>query len=238
MMGRLGMAGLSKRKPGRRGLTAAARGMMIALALGAGGCAASVSPVGGGPADVGTAPSDGASRVEDGRKKLSNTEHIRLAVAKLLEHEADGVQIEIDDEVKVEGLTLFRYELDGGGERGAFGSGVDGAGGTTIGFDESAPRLAKALGATRDPVTLARAFGVLDTDIETATALLEARQVTDMPDDWRPHVKMPSVEASGDGYVLTYWCESGEPPLFEDRITVKSNGEVTRKRREIWDFLR
>lgn len=220
------------------GLTAVARGIMIALVFGAGACGASVSPAGGGAADVGAASRDGASRADDGSKKLSNTEHIRLAVAKLLEHEADGVQIEIDDEVRVEGLTLFRYELDGGGERGAFGSGVDGAGRTTIGFDESAPRLAKALGAMRDPVTLARAFGVLDTDIETATALVEARQVTDMPDDWRPHVKMPAVEATGDGYVLTYWCESGEPPLFEDRITVKSNGEVTRKRREIWDFLR
>lgn len=168
--------------------------------------------------------------------KVSDSERIRAAIARQLGKNEDSVSVEIEEEVVVSGLTFFRYELDGGGERGAYGSGVDDGRETTVGFAKSGPRVAKALGASRDAVAMARAFGVLETELETATPLITQGQVDEQPEDWRGHVAIPRVEAAGDGYVLTYWCEAGEPPLFMSRITVRG-ATVERERRDIWSFV-
>ncbi|HRE90622.1 MAG TPA: hypothetical protein PK095_15965 [Myxococcota bacterium] len=200
-------------------------------AIGA-GCARGEVPV-----STATSPAIPAVEAKAGaEKKVSDPNKIQSSVAQLLGKSADTIAVEIDDEVSVGGLTFFRYELDGGGERGAYGSGVDDGQVTTVGFAKSGPRVAKALGGNRDAVAMAQAFGVLETELETATVLLTQSQVDDLPENWRSHVSTPKVEAAGDGYVLTYWCEAGEPPLFMSRITVRG-ATVERERRDIWSFV-
>jgi len=147
------------------------------------------------------------------------------------------VRVELDDDDAAPGLVFFAFELDGGGDAGVYGSGIMAGDEVLVGFDRAGPTIARALAGTSDAAVLARAFGVLETECDTARALVAADQLADVPADSKAYVGLPTLVDGPDARVLTYWCESGEPPLFRSTVTIEKSGKVTRQRKDIWSFL-